>query len=372
MPANSRARQPNASCENKTLWTGLLDGEAPLSPHSTARTGVGLDRPAPPPDAGARRPPHRCAGRSDARDLRPGALGGARRAALPACLDPRRRSSRACTTATTARSSPHRRRDADPAVWAITSVAGLALFLRISRTGPLDAATVIRAFLVAFVAPCLPLRRPCVWRRSPRRSGSSWSARTRPVRSGESSSSSPTSTHRVAITATTVGRLAQRPRSAPSASTGSWSRRTRSRSDLIAELVAVCRREHVKLSVVPPARGSFGTAVQLLHVADLRWSSTTRGTSRARRSLLKRRLDVAIAVVMLRPTAPSSSRSSPRTGSSGRAPAFFVQTRAGLGGRGVPDVQVPHDGADAEAMLPGLVRFDELDEPVFKLLRDPR
>jgi FlaA1/EpsC-like NDP-sugar epimerase len=38
---------------------------------------------------------------------------------------------------------------------------------------------------------------------------------------------------------------------------------------LIAHLVARCRRRRMKLSVVPPARGMFGTAVQLRHIADL-------------------------------------------------------------------------------------------------------
>jgi FlaA1/EpsC-like NDP-sugar epimerase len=38
---------------------------------------------------------------------------------------------------------------------------------------------------------------------------------------------------------------------------------------LVAGLLAYCRRHQIKLSVVPPIRGMFGTAVQLDHVADL-------------------------------------------------------------------------------------------------------
>jgi hypothetical protein len=39
--------------------------------------------------------------------------------------------------------------------------------------------------------------------------------------------------------------------------------------DLIVALIGVCRAEHVKLSVVPPAREQVGAGVQVVHVAEL-------------------------------------------------------------------------------------------------------
>jgi len=57
---------------------------------------------------------------------------------------------------------------------------------------------------------------------------------------------------------------------------------------------------------------------------------------------------------------------------SGPGPVFYVQTRVGLGGREFRMFKFRTMRADAEAVLPTLVRFDALDEPAFKLARDPR
>src|SRR5207247_9228315 len=57
---------------------------------------------------------------------------------------------------------------------------------------------------------------------------------------------------------------------------------------------------------------------------------------------------------------------------SGPGPVFYVLTRAGLGGRAFRMFKFRTMRADAEAVLPTLVRFDALDEPVFKLVHDPR
>src|SRR5262245_35714929 len=141
---------------------------------------------------------------------------------------------------------------------------------------------------------------------------------------------------------------------------------------LIAELVAMCRREHVKLSIVPPARGLFGTAVQLRHVADLPvvWS-TTWDVSRST-LLLNRILDLSISGVALIVTAPLFFLIMLAIRLSGPGPVFYVQTRVGLGGREFRMFKFRTMRADAEAVLPTLVRFDTLEEPAFKLARDPR
>ena len=53
---------------------------------------------------------------------------------------------------------------------------------------------------------------------------------------------------------------------------------------LLERLLPVCRANGVKLTIVPPTRGMFGTATHLTHIADLPCSTTTPGTSRGRRS----------------------------------------------------------------------------------------
>src|SRR5262249_20880916 len=73
---------------------------------------------------------------------------------------------------------------------------------------------------------------------------------------------------------------------------------------LIADLVAYCRREHVKLSIVPPARGMFGTAVQLRHIADLPVVEYNTWDVSRSTLLLKRALDVVAssgALLLLAP-----------------------------------------------------------------------
>jgi exopolysaccharide biosynthesis polyprenyl glycosylphosphotransferase len=141
---------------------------------------------------------------------------------------------------------------------------------------------------------------------------------------------------------------------------------------LIAELVASCRREHVKLSVVPPARGVFGTAVQLHHVADLPVVEYNTWDVSRSTLLLKRMLDLSIAGVMLLVASALLVLIILAIRLCRAGPAFYVQTRVGLGGRRFEIVKFRTMSPDAEALLPTLVQFDALAEPAFKLPADPR
>jgi exopolysaccharide biosynthesis polyprenyl glycosylphosphotransferase len=143
-------------------------------------------------------------------------------------------------------------------------------------------------------------------------------------------------------------------------------------AEFISDLVAACRREHVKLSIVPPARDVFGTAVQLHHVADLPVVDYNTWDVSRSTLLLKRALDVAIAGAMLVLTAPVFAVVFVVVRLSGPGPAFYVQTRAGFRGRRFAMVKFRTMQEDAEDVLPTLVRFDELTEPAFKLRADPR
>ncbi len=141
---------------------------------------------------------------------------------------------------------------------------------------------------------------------------------------------------------------------------------------LIAELVAFCRREHVKLSMIPPASGLFGTAVQLHHIADLPVVEYNTWDVSRSTLLLKRTLDVSVAAVILVLTAPLFALTVVAIRLSSPGPAFYVQMRAGLHGREFRIYKFRTMLADAEEVLPSLVEFDALDEPVFKLAHDPR
>ena len=141
---------------------------------------------------------------------------------------------------------------------------------------------------------------------------------------------------------------------------------------LFAELVASCRHEQVKLSIVPPVGGILGTAVQLDHVAELPVVEyNTWDVSRSTLAL-KRTLDLVVASVTLLVTAPLFALVALAIRISGPGTVFYVQMRAGLAGRPFPMLKFRTMGADAEVVLTTLVQFDAPVEPAFKLCPDPR
>jgi exopolysaccharide biosynthesis polyprenyl glycosylphosphotransferase len=136
--------------------------------------------------------------------------------------------------------------------------------------------------------------------------------------------------------------------------------------------LAACRRHQVKLSVVPPIRGMFGTAARLEHVADLPVVQyNTWDISRSTR-LLKRITDAVLSGLALVALAPLLFVIAVAIRLSSRGPAIFVQTRAGLGGRPFRMFKFRTMVSNAEDLLPQLVPFTSLREPMFKLRNDPR
>jgi exopolysaccharide biosynthesis polyprenyl glycosylphosphotransferase len=142
--------------------------------------------------------------------------------------------------------------------------------------------------------------------------------------------------------------------------------------DLLAELVDYCRREQVKLSVVPPARGVFGTAVQLNHVADLPVIEYNTWDVSRSTLVLKRALDLVVSLSLLLVTAPLIVVVAFAVRLESRGPAFFVQRRAGLNGRPFLIVKFRTMVSDAETRLSEVVSVEQLADPMFKLARDPR
>ncbi len=142
--------------------------------------------------------------------------------------------------------------------------------------------------------------------------------------------------------------------------------------DLIAELVALCRQRQIKLSVIPPARGMFGTAVQLNHVADLPVVEyNTWDVSRSTLAL-KRMMDVVVSSLTLVLFAPLFALIALAILMHSGRPVLFTQRRAGQGGREFRMIKFRTMVCNAEELRPGLVSLRELPEPVFKLRDDPR
>jgi exopolysaccharide biosynthesis polyprenyl glycosylphosphotransferase len=142
---------------------------------------------------------------------------------------------------------------------------------------------------------------------------------------------------------------------------------------LIAELVARCRRRNLKLSVVPPVRGMFGTAVRLSHVADLPLVEYNTWEVARSTLLLKRALDLVLGVPLLVAALPLLAvvAIAIRLDTSGSA--LFLQRRAGLGGRDFRMFKFRTMLCDAERRLEEIgVDFEALSDPMFKLPDDPR
>jgi exopolysaccharide biosynthesis polyprenyl glycosylphosphotransferase len=142
--------------------------------------------------------------------------------------------------------------------------------------------------------------------------------------------------------------------------------------DVVEELVGACRRARVKLAVVPPVRGMFGTAVQLSHIAELPVIVYSTWDVPRSTILLKRAIDVVGAAVVLVAGAPLFALIAVAIKLDSRGPVLFRQSRVGLGGRRFVMLKFRTMVPNAEELLPQLVAIDRLPEPVFKLRRDPR
>ena len=142
--------------------------------------------------------------------------------------------------------------------------------------------------------------------------------------------------------------------------------------DLLEKLLPSCRIHGVRLTVVPPTRGMFGTATNLTHIADLPLLDYNTWDISRLTLALKRTLDLALAAVALVVTSPIFLLAALATLADSGRPVFFRQTRGGERARPFQMLKLRTMVRGAEAMLPGLVSFDELESPMFKLKRDPR
>jgi exopolysaccharide biosynthesis polyprenyl glycosylphosphotransferase len=141
---------------------------------------------------------------------------------------------------------------------------------------------------------------------------------------------------------------------------------------LIAEVVGFCRRQRIKLSVIPPARGMFGTAVQLNHIADLPVVEYNTWDASRSTVALKRLLDVVLSAFAIVLAAPLFALIALAIVLDSRGPVVFGQLRAGYRGHPFRMYKFRTMVSNAEELLPQLVSISELPNPVFKLTDDPR
>jgi exopolysaccharide biosynthesis polyprenyl glycosylphosphotransferase len=142
--------------------------------------------------------------------------------------------------------------------------------------------------------------------------------------------------------------------------------------ELLETLLPACRLRGVKLTVVPPTRGIFGTATHLGHVADLPLLDYNTWYVSPSTLALKRIFDVVVSSVGLVVTAPLFLVVGLAILVGGGRPVLFRQTRAGENGRAFRIFKFRTMVREAEAMLPGLVSIESLSDPMFKLRSDPR
>jgi exopolysaccharide biosynthesis polyprenyl glycosylphosphotransferase len=141
---------------------------------------------------------------------------------------------------------------------------------------------------------------------------------------------------------------------------------------LLEELLPVCRANRVRLTIVPPTRGMFGTATHLTHIADLPLLDYNTWDISRTTVALKRAFDLVIALLGLVVLFPLFLLAGLATLLDSGLPIFFRQTRGGERARPFQMLKFRTMVRDAEARLPELVRFDELADPMFKLKADPR
>ena len=141
---------------------------------------------------------------------------------------------------------------------------------------------------------------------------------------------------------------------------------------LIADLIRHCRRNEIKLGLIPPARGMFGTAVVLDHLAEMPIVQYNTWDVSRSTELGKRVVDVIVSTIGLLVTLPLMALIALGIRLDSRGPVLFRQQRAGKDGVPFQIRKFRTMCANAEERLTEVVAIDALPEPVFKLHNDPR
>ena len=143
-------------------------------------------------------------------------------------------------------------------------------------------------------------------------------------------------------------------------------------SESFQELIRICRARRTQVSLVPPLLGQFGTAIQLDHIAELAVIEYRTADIPWSTLVVKRLVDVTLASFALIIICPLIAVTALAIKLDSRGPIFFTQVRAGLRGRPFRVFKFRTMVGDAEAQLAHHIRFEELEQPMFKFEHDPR
>jgi exopolysaccharide biosynthesis polyprenyl glycosylphosphotransferase len=137
-------------------------------------------------------------------------------------------------------------------------------------------------------------------------------------------------------------------------------------------LIEQCKTAGLGLTFLPQHFGLLGPGIELnrlaeLPVLDFRFSDPSWSTL-----MLKRTLDLGVAVVMLTLLAPLLLAVALLIFFDSGRPVLFRQRRAGKDGEPFTMLKFRTMVADAEERLAELVDLEKLDEPMFKIPDDPR
>lgn len=141
---------------------------------------------------------------------------------------------------------------------------------------------------------------------------------------------------------------------------------------LVDDLLVFCRSHGAKLSLVQPPNASLGRFVRATSLADL--AVLEYNTLDVLRStmVVKRALDIVVAAVAIVVLLPVFAIIALGIRVSDAGPIIYRQRRAGRGGGIFKIWKFRTMVVDAEERLQEFVRFDELEQPAFKLSSDPR
>jgi exopolysaccharide biosynthesis polyprenyl glycosylphosphotransferase len=140
----------------------------------------------------------------------------------------------------------------------------------------------------------------------------------------------------------------------------------------LARVVSASREVGVKLSVMPPMRAMLGTAVQLSHIAEMPVIEYGMWDPPASTMAFKRAIDIVVSAAGIVVLAPLMVVIALLVRLDSRGPALFKQLRAGRRGEPFRIIKFRTMCHDAERRISEVVSVDELEEPMYKLRRDPR
>jgi exopolysaccharide biosynthesis polyprenyl glycosylphosphotransferase len=143
-------------------------------------------------------------------------------------------------------------------------------------------------------------------------------------------------------------------------------------SRAISSIINVCRHAEVAVTLVPANQEVLGPDTELNRIAevpmlDFHFSIPPRSTL-----AIKRALDVTVSGALLALTSPLLLLSAIAIKLDSRGPVLFRQVRIGKDGRRFTMYKLRTMVADAESRLDALIDLDNLGEPAFKILDDPR